>query len=133
MFYADHIGATGRNQMTLRFGPAAAAFGSAALIATAAAAHHGWSSYDAERTLRPTAQVLESSWGSPHGSIVIAVDDQRWDVVLAPVSRMQARGLTQADIAVGQTVTVEGYPRRDGTREIRAERITAGGKTVELR
>ena len=64
---------------------------------------------------------------------MIAVDDQRWDVVLAPVSRMQARGLTQADIAVGRTVTIEGYPRRDGTREIRAERITAGGKTVELR
>jgi hypothetical protein len=26
-----------------------------------------------------------------------------------------------------------GYPRKDGTQEIRAERITAGGKTVELR
>ncbi len=119
--------------MTLRFGPAALAFGAVAVIATAAAAHHGWSSYDAERTLRPTAEVLESSWGSPHGSIVIAVDGQRWDVVLAPVTRMQARGLVEADIAVGRTVTVEGYPRRDGTREIRAERIIAGDKTVELR
>jgi hypothetical protein len=119
--------------MALRFGPASLAFGAAAVIATAAAAHHGWSSYDAERTLRPTAQVLESSWGSPHGAIVIAIDGQRWDVVLAPVTRMQTRGLAEADIAVGRTVTVEGYPRRDGTREIRAERIMAGGKTVELR
>jgi hypothetical protein len=119
--------------MTLRFAPAALAFGSAVVIATAAAAHHGWSSYDAERTMRPTAQVLESSWGSPHGAIVIGINGQRWDVVLAPVSRMQTRGLAEADIAVGRTVTVEGYPRLDGTREIRAERITAGGKTVELR
>lgn len=101
--------------------------------ATAALAHHGWSSYDAERVMKPTTQVLESSWGSPHGSLVIAIDDQNWDVVLAPVSRMQARGLASEDIAVGQTVTVEGYPRRDGTREMRVERITAGGKTVELR
>ncbi|KPF73349.1 hypothetical protein IP78_14860 [Brevundimonas sp. AAP58] len=119
--------------MTLRFGPAAFAFGAVAVVATAAAAHHGWSSYDAERTMRPTAQVIESSWGSPHGAIVIAIDGQRWDVVLAPVTRMQTRGLAQADIAVGRTVTVEGYPRRDGTREIRAERIIAGDKTVELR
>jgi hypothetical protein len=103
------------------------------LVAGAAWAHHGWSSYDAERTLRPTAQVIESRWGSPHGSIVIQMDDQRWDVILAPVSRMEARGLARADIAVGKTVTVVGYPRKDGTREIRAERITAGDKTVELR
>lgn len=101
--------------------------------ATVALAHHGWSSYDAERTLRPTTQVVESRWGSPHGSLVIQVEDQRWDVVLAPVSRMEARGLVREDIAVGQTVTVEGYPRRDGTNEIRAERIIVGDKTVELR
>ncbi|MCZ8088142.1 MAG: DUF6152 family protein [Brevundimonas sp.] len=119
--------------MRFRFGPAALAFAAAALVATAAVAHHGWSSYDAERVMRPTAEVLESSWGSPHGALVIAIEGQRWDVVLAPVSRMQTRGLVEGDIAVGQTVTVEGYPRRDGTREMRAERITAGGKTVELR
>jgi hypothetical protein len=119
--------------MRFRFGPASLAFAAAALVATAAVAHHGWSSYDAERVMRPTAEVLESSWGSPHGALVIAIEGQRWDVVLAPVSRMQTRGLVEGDIAVGQTVTVEGYPRRDGTREMRAERITAGGKTVELR
>ncbi|WP_374275610.1 DUF6152 family protein [Brevundimonas sp.] len=101
--------------------------------ATAAYAHHGWSSYDADNPMRPTAAVVESHWGSPHGSIVIEVEGQRWDVVLAPVSRMTSRGLAEADIAVGQTVTVHAYPRRDGTRELRAERIIAGGKTVELR
>ncbi len=98
-----------------------------------ALAHHGWSSYDAERTLRPTTQVVESRWGSPHGSLVIEQEGARWDVVLAPVSRMEARGLVREDIAVGKTVTVVGYPRKDGTKEIRAERIIVGDKTVELR
>jgi len=119
--------------LTLRSGLGVASAVVVLAAATAALAHHGWSSYDAERVMKPTTQVLESSWGSPHGSLVIAVDDQKWDVVLAPVSRMQTRGLAREDIAVGQTVTVEGYPRRDGTREMRVERITAGGKTVELR
>jgi hypothetical protein len=119
--------------MTFRSGLGVASAIAVLAAATAALAHHGWSSYDAERVMKPTTQVLESSWGSPHGSLVIAINDQNWDVVLAPVSRMQARGLAREDIAVGQTVTVEGYPRRDGTREMRVERITAGGKTVELR
>lgn len=119
--------------MTLRLSLAGGALAAAAMVATAAAAHHGWSSYDAGRAMTPTAEIVQSHWGSPHGSIVIVVDGQRWDVVLAPVSRMQARGLDRADIAVGETVTVEGYPRRDGTHELRAERITAGGQTVELR
>lgn len=117
------------NRRFLLAAPAAAVV----LAAGAAAAHHGWSSYDAGRVLRPTAEVLESHWGNPHGHIVIQLDDQRWDVVLAPVSRMTARGLAAEDIAVGRTVTVVAYPRRDGTREMRAERIIAGGKTVELR
>jgi hypothetical protein len=33
----------------------------------------------------------------------------------------------------GATVTLEGYPNRDKPEEMRAERITVGGKTVELR
>lgn len=116
-----------------RFGLGGAATLAAAAIATAALAHHGWSSYDAGQTLTPTTQVLESHWGSPHGAVVIEMDGERWDVVLAPVSRMTARGLAREDIAVGETVTLAAYPRRDGTREMRAERITAAGKTVELR
>jgi len=119
--------------MTFRSALALAPAGIVLVAATAALAHHGWSSYDASKVMKPTVEVLESSWGSPHGALVIELEGQRWDVVLAPVSRMQARGLAREDIAVGQVVTLEGYPRRDGTREMRIERITAGGKTVELR
>jgi hypothetical protein len=46
---------------------------------------------------------------------------------------MEARGLTPAMIAPGKKITLVGYPRRDGAAEMRVERITAGGKTVELR
>jgi hypothetical protein len=46
---------------------------------------------------------------------------------------MEARGLPPADLEKGKTVTVVGYPNRGKAEEMRAERITAGGKTVELR
>ncbi len=46
---------------------------------------------------------------------------------------MEARGLTEQMVGPKQQIVLEGYPRRDGAHEMRIERITAGGKTVELR
>ena len=96
-------------------------------------AHHGWSSYDASKVLKITGKFKSVSWANPHGSAMMDWNGKQWHVVLAPTARMEARGLSQAMIAPGKTVTVVGYPRRDGTAEMRIERITAGGKTVELR
>jgi hypothetical protein len=46
---------------------------------------------------------------------------------------MGRRGLEAEDIAVGATVTVEGYSSTVHDHEMRAERITVEGRTVELR
>jgi hypothetical protein len=46
---------------------------------------------------------------------------------------MENRGLPRAELVPGKTVTVVGYPNRSKPDEMRAERITVGGKTVELR
>ena len=53
--------------------------------------------------------------------------------MLAPPSRMENRGLTKEMLAIGNTVTVEGYPNKGKPEEMRADRIMAAGKTVELR
>lgn len=109
-------------------------FAAAALSLPAAAiAHHGWSSYDAEKTLRITAPLTAVSWSNPHGSAKVIWQKRTWDVVLAPVARMEARGLTPEMLAPGKPVTLVGYARRDGTAEMRIERVIVGGKTVELR
>jgi hypothetical protein len=98
-----------------------------------ALAHHGWSSYDAAKVIKHTAPLKEVSWGNPHGMAKVSYQGKDWVVVLAPTSRMESRGLTQAMLAPNKTVTIEGYPRSDGTPEMRIERVTAEGKTVELR
>ncbi|MBB4630974.1 DUF6152 family protein [Sphingosinicella soli] len=102
-------------------------------IPAAALAHHGWSSYDAEKTLEITAPLSAVSWSNPHGTAKVMHGKQSWDVVLAPVARMEARGLTREMLAPGKSVTLVGYPRRDGAPEMRIERVIAEGKTVELR
>ena len=112
----------------------AAAFATLSVVAAApAAAHHGWSSYDAGKTLTVTAPLKAVSWGNPHGSAKVDWQKAEWDVILAPVSRMEARGLSQEMVSKGQTVTLIGYPRTDGTKEMRIERVIVDGKTVELR
>ena len=105
----------------------------ATLCALPALAHHGWSEYDQERPLKLTGKVLESGYEHPHGHIRLETPGKTWRVVLAPPSRMQARGLPPEAIKAGATVTVEAYANREKPDEARAERITAAGKTVELR
>jgi hypothetical protein len=110
-------------------------FAAALMVAlpSAALAHHGWSSYDESKPLTLTGTLQNVSWSNPHGSATMRWQGKQWNVVLAPVSRMEARGLTSAMIDKGQTVTLVGYARKDGTAEMRIERVKVGDKTVELR
>ena len=98
-----------------------------------AAAHHGWSSYDSTKELTLTGTIKESGYEHPHGHVRLAVPGKLWLVVLAPPSRMTNRGLPASKLAVGATATVVGYPHRTSEEEMRAERITIDGATVELR
>lgn len=104
-----------------------------ATLPAAALAHHGWSSYDDKKPITVTGALQKLVWGNPHGTATIVYQQKPWDVVLAPTARMTARGLDPAAIGKGQTVKLVGYPRRDGTAEMRIERITVGETTVELR
>ena len=99
----------------------------------AALAHHGWSEYDQQTTLKLTGTIEEAGYEHPHGHITLRTPGKTWTAVLAPPSRMDARGLTKEMLKEGATVTVEGYASRVKPDEMRAERITVGGKTVELR
>ena len=104
-----------------------------AIIALPAFAHHGWSEYDSTKPLTFTGKIAESGYEHPHGHIRLETPGKTWLVILAPPSRMENRGLPPSDLQKGRTVTVVGYANRDKPEEMRAERITAGGKTVELR
>ena len=103
------------------------------LIAAVAFAHHGWDGYDAGKTLKLTGTLEAPSYGNPHATTTLKADGATWLVVLAPPSRMMSRGLTKEMLVAGATATVEGYPHRENKSELRAERITIDGKTVELR
>jgi len=104
------------------------AVGSAARVA----AHHGWTGYGDKET-KLTGTITTFSYENPHASVDLNVDGKRWHVVLAPPSRMQSRGLQKEMLQVGGKATVAGYIHNTVATELRAERITIGDKTTELR
>lgn len=102
-------------------------------LSGSAAAHHGWGSYDASKSITVTGPILTAKYENPHATITVRGSDKVWTVTLAPTFRMTSRGAPAEFIAVGKTVAAYGYPSTVEKDEMRAERITIDGKTVELR
>ena len=78
-------------------------------------------------------KIEKVTFDNPHATLSLTHDGKVWLVTLAPPSRMNIRGATAAVVAVGKTVKAYGYPKRDGTPEVRAEWIEIDGKRFELR
>lgn len=102
--------------------------------------HHGWSNYNQDEVLDYTGIILSNDIGNPHTYIdleVVGEEDveiKEWKVVLAPLTRMRNRGLTDDSmLAVGDTVRVVGYAHKTTEDEMRAERIFIGETAIELR
>ena len=95
--------------------------------------HHGWANYDQEKTLDYIGVIQESVYENPHATAKVKHKNKVWMVILAPVSRMEARGVTADMIKKGATIQVVGYPHKEIKNEMRAERIFVDGKKYELR
>jgi hypothetical protein len=104
-----------------------------AALAGPALAHHGWGSYDAAKPVTVAGPILTSKYENPHVTLTVRASDKVWTVTLAPTSRMVNRGALVQLVAVGKEISAYGYPSTVEKDEMRAERITVDGKTVEMR
>src|SRR5688572_24710065 len=95
--------------------------------------HHGWADYDQENPIEFTGTIRELTYENPHALIKINQDEKIWTVYLAPVSRMQARGVTEDMVKKGAVIKVLGYPHKKTKDEMRAERIFVKDQKYELR
>ena len=100
---------------------------------TPVAAHHGWGSYDAKNPVTVEGKILTSKFENPHVAITVQGKDKVWTVTLAPTSRMITRGALQELVTPDKNIVAFGYPSTAEKDEMRAERITVDGKTIEMR
>ncbi len=96
-------------------------------------AHHGWGGY-ADQELALTGVVdTPVSLAGPHATMKIKVDQQVWDLTLAPPARTASAGVREATFPVGATVTAHGHRSKDPKRfEMKTERVTYNGKIYNV-
>ena len=95
--------------------------------------HHGWANYDQEKILDYKGTIQEFVYENPHVTAKVKYQKKTWTVILAPVSRMEARGVSAGMLKKGDIIRVVGYPHKKIKNEMRAERIFINETKYELR
>ncbi len=95
--------------------------------------HHGWADYDQTKVVEYTGEIVEFTYENPHATAKVKDGKKTWMVILAPTSRMEARGVPVDKLKKGNKLHVYGYPHKKTKDEMRAERIFVEEVKYELR
>lgn len=99
-------------------------------------AHHSYAIYDIENKIQITGVLKRFEFGQPHIELelLVATEDGRtehWLIESTSPQRWDRLGKPRQVASVGETVTIEGWPARNGRDEMLLSSIaTANGKTV---
>jgi hypothetical protein len=80
-----------------------------------------------------TGAIREIGFHDTMPTMKLAVDGKTLTIVLAPATRMEFRDLTDDMLKPGTTVSIVAYQSRTRADELRAESITVGRRTTDLR
>jgi hypothetical protein len=102
-----------------------------------ALAHHSFAVFfDTDSQLRKlTGVVKEFRFTNPHGLVTITVREGKkeviWRAETNSPSVLRRRGWTADSIHIGETITIEGWPARDGSLYLRLRSATrADGQVI---
>lgn len=111
----------------------AGAFAVAVMLASAAAAHHGWNwAEEAQTELEGTIQEIYI--GPPHPELQVqAADGEMWRVELGNPRQTEAAGFIEGASAPGDPILVRGHRALDPADiRIKAVRITIGDDQYDI-
>ena len=102
-------------------------------------AHHSWSAdYDLSRSAYVSGSITRVLIRNPHSAIILAVSTdkgrpEQWTVEWASPQRLRDRGVTAADLRVGDALFVTGNPHRDAkVKSLRAVSVRRAGDGSEI-
>jgi hypothetical protein len=105
------------------------------LSATSTFAHHSNSAFDPDKVVVLTGTVTQWKWINPHVWIFLSVDDGKggkaeWEIEGRSPGVLARSGWSKTIFKVGDRITVDFSPARDGSRTGLTTRVTLADGTV---
>jgi len=107
----------------------AAALAASLIFVRPAEAHHSFAAeFDGDKPVRLVGTITKIEWTNPHSYFYLDVKDshgnlQNWAVESGNPGALSRRGWTKGDIKFGDTLIVDGYLAKDGSRLIDGRRV----------
>lgn len=93
-------------------------------------AHHSFAAeYDNKTPMKVTGAVTKIDWSNPHVYFYIDVEDAagkvtNWAMEMGAPGALRGRGWTRTTLKIGDVVTVEASPAKDGSKHANARNVT---------
>jgi hypothetical protein len=93
-------------------------------------AHHSFAAeFDGSKAIRLTGAIKKVEWTNPHSYFYIEVKEEdgtlvTWGCEAGAPGALTRRGFKRGDLKLGDTVIVDGYRAKDGSRLVDARRVT---------
>jgi Family of unknown function (DUF6152) len=93
-------------------------------------AHHSFAAeFDASKAIRITGALTKIEWTNPHSYFYVDVKDEKgnvekWGCEAGSPGALSRRGFKRGDIKLGDTIVVDGYRAKDGSKLMDARRVT---------
>jgi len=95
-------------------------------------AHHSFAAeYDSAKPISLKGEVTKMEWMNPHARFYVDVKDDggkvtNWELELGSPNGLMRRGWTRNSLKPGDTITVDGYLAKDGSKLANARSVTMG-------
>lgn len=112
----------------------AAVVAGAMCLATDAFAHHSFAAeFDAAKPVSLTGTLTKLEWTNPHARVHIDVANESWDCELGTPNDLLRGGWSKDTVKLGDTITINGYAAKNGSRTASARQVIFNGRTIFTR